>query len=100
MTLPVMEPDLDHATLKEWAQLVDTGPFSSLCWGERIAFDNPESLTLLGAVAAWTDRVRLVTTVVTSRTRSVQADMAPSSVKLSGLSKAMRSPQHSDENGP
>ncbi|CAN3130146.1 Luciferase family protein [Mycobacterium sp. smrl_JER01] len=62
--MPVMEPDLDRATLKSWAQLVDGGPFSSLCWGERIAFDNPESLTLLGALAAWTDRVRLVTTVV------------------------------------
>jgi alkanesulfonate monooxygenase SsuD/methylene tetrahydromethanopterin reductase-like flavin-dependent oxidoreductase (luciferase family) len=64
MKLPVMEPDLDRATLRSWAQLVDGGPFSSLCWGERIAFDNPESLTLLGALAAWTDRVRLVTTVV------------------------------------
>ena len=32
--------------------------------GERIAFDNPDSLTLLGALAAWTDRVRLVTTVI------------------------------------
>ncbi|WP_085177769.1 LLM class flavin-dependent oxidoreductase [Mycolicibacterium iranicum] len=62
--MPVMEPNLDRATLKSWAQLVDGGPFSSLCWGERIAFDNPESLTLLGALAAWTDRVRLVTTVV------------------------------------
>ena len=59
-----MEPDLDAATLKEWALLVDSGPFSSLCWGERMAFDNPESLTLLGAMAAWTDRVRLVTTVI------------------------------------
>ena len=64
MTMPVMEPDLDAATLQAWAQQIDDGPFSSLCWGERIAFDNPESLTLLGALAAWTDRVRLVTTVV------------------------------------
>ncbi|MDG4666315.1 LLM class flavin-dependent oxidoreductase [Mycobacterium sp. 236(2023)] len=64
MTMPVMEPDLDRAMLKSWAQLVDEGPFSSLCWGERIAFDNPESLTLLGALGAWTERVRLVTTVV------------------------------------
>ncbi|MBX7456363.1 LLM class flavin-dependent oxidoreductase [Mycolicibacterium sp. 3033] len=64
MTMPVMEPDLDSATLRAWARLVDDGPFSSLCWGERIAFDNPESLTLLGALAAWTERVRLVTTVV------------------------------------
>jgi alkanesulfonate monooxygenase SsuD/methylene tetrahydromethanopterin reductase-like flavin-dependent oxidoreductase (luciferase family) len=64
MTLPVMEPDLDAATLKAWARVVDDGPFSSLCWGERIAFDNPDSLTLLGAMSAWTDRVRLVTTVI------------------------------------
>ena len=62
--MPVMEPDLDAATLKAWAHVIDDGPFSSLCWGERIAFDNPESLTLMGALAAWTDRVRLVTTVV------------------------------------
>ncbi|WP_260156209.1 LLM class flavin-dependent oxidoreductase [Mycolicibacterium iranicum] len=64
MTMPVMEPGLDRQTLKSWAQLVDGADFSSLCWGERIAFDNPESLTLLGALAAWTERVRLVTTVV------------------------------------
>ncbi|MGV0853359.1 LLM class flavin-dependent oxidoreductase [Mycolicibacterium phlei] len=64
MTMPVMEPDLDAATLREWARVIDEGPFSSLCWGERIAFDNPHSLTLLGALAAWTDRVRLVTTVI------------------------------------
>jgi alkanesulfonate monooxygenase SsuD/methylene tetrahydromethanopterin reductase-like flavin-dependent oxidoreductase (luciferase family) len=64
MTMPVMEPDLDAATLQAWAQQIDSGPFSSLCWGERIAFSNPDSLTLLGALAAWTERVRLVTTVV------------------------------------
>ena len=64
MTLPVMEPDLDAGVLKSWARIVDDGPFSSLCWGERIAFGNPDSLTLLGAVSAWTDRVRLVTTVI------------------------------------
>jgi alkanesulfonate monooxygenase SsuD/methylene tetrahydromethanopterin reductase-like flavin-dependent oxidoreductase (luciferase family) len=67
MTLPVMEPDLwvDGAEMLEaWCRAIDEGPFASLCFGERIAFDNPETLTLLGAVAAWTARVRLVTTVV------------------------------------
>ena len=64
MTMPVMEPDLDATTLKAWATAIDDGPFASLCWGERIAFDNPEAITLLGALAAWTDRVRLVTTVL------------------------------------
>jgi glyoxylase I family protein len=39
-------------------------------------------------------------TVVTNRTRSVHADKAPSSVSESGLSNAIRSPQHIDENGP
>jgi alkanesulfonate monooxygenase SsuD/methylene tetrahydromethanopterin reductase-like flavin-dependent oxidoreductase (luciferase family) len=64
MTMPVMEPDLDAATLRDWARAIDDGPFSALCWGERIAFTNPDSLTLLGALAAWTDRVELVTTVI------------------------------------
>ena len=66
MTLPVMEPDLwdSPSTLEEWARAVDAGPFSSLCFGERMAFDNPETLVLLGAASAWTSRVRLVTTVI------------------------------------
>ena len=50
--------------LRNWARAIDEGPFSSLCWGERIAFENPDNLTLLGALAAWTDRVRLLTTVI------------------------------------
>ena len=67
MTLPVMEPDLweyGGRTLETWARAIDEGPFSSLCFGERMAFDNPETLTLLGAAAAWTSRVDLVTTVL------------------------------------
>jgi alkanesulfonate monooxygenase SsuD/methylene tetrahydromethanopterin reductase-like flavin-dependent oxidoreductase (luciferase family) len=64
MTMPVMEPDLDATVLESWARTVDEGPFSSLCWGERITFSNPDSLTLLGALAAWTTRVRLLTTVI------------------------------------
>jgi alkanesulfonate monooxygenase SsuD/methylene tetrahydromethanopterin reductase-like flavin-dependent oxidoreductase (luciferase family) len=64
MTMPVMEPDLDVPLLRDWAHAIDEGPFSSLCWGERIAFGNPDSLTFLGAMAAWTARVRLVTTVI------------------------------------
>jgi alkanesulfonate monooxygenase SsuD/methylene tetrahydromethanopterin reductase-like flavin-dependent oxidoreductase (luciferase family) len=64
MTLPVMEPDLDADVLEGWCRAVDDGPFASLCFGERMAFDNPDALTLLGAVAAWTSRVEVVTTVV------------------------------------
>ena len=50
--------------LGDWARLIDEGPFASLCFGERMAFDNPDTLVLLGACAAWTSRVRLVTTVI------------------------------------
>ena len=50
MTMPVMEPDLDASVLRRWATMIDEGPFSSLCWGERVAFGNPEAVTLLGAV--------------------------------------------------
>lgn len=64
MTLPVMEPGIGPERLQEWSELIDAGPFSSLCFGERMAFDNPDALTLLGAVAAWTRRVRITTTVV------------------------------------
>ena len=64
MTMPVMEPDLDAGLLRDWAQTVDGGPFASLSWGERIAFSNPDSLTLLGALSAWTQRVRLLTTLI------------------------------------
>jgi alkanesulfonate monooxygenase SsuD/methylene tetrahydromethanopterin reductase-like flavin-dependent oxidoreductase (luciferase family) len=55
---------LDAQVLRAWARAIDGGPFSSLCWGERMAFDNPETLTLMGALAAWTDQVRLMTTVI------------------------------------
>jgi len=66
MTLPVMEPDLweSDSTLERWARAVDEGPYSSLCFGERMAFANPDALVLLGACAAWTSRVRLVNTVI------------------------------------
>ena len=63
MTLPVMEANLDRATLKAWCETIDAGPWASLALGERIAFVNPEFLTTLAAAAAWTNRVELVATI-------------------------------------
>jgi hypothetical protein len=85
MTMPVMEPNLDATVLQTWARAIDEGPFSSLCWGERIAFDNPDNLTLLGALAAWTERVRLVTTVIVPQLHD-PVMLAKASVDLPGLS--------------
>ncbi|MEQ6903088.1 LLM class flavin-dependent oxidoreductase [Nocardioides sp. YIM 152588] len=64
LTLPVMEPHVGAETLRDWTSAIDAGPFSSIAFGERVAFDNPDALTLLGAVAAWTTRVPITTTVI------------------------------------
>jgi alkanesulfonate monooxygenase SsuD/methylene tetrahydromethanopterin reductase-like flavin-dependent oxidoreductase (luciferase family) len=63
MTLPVMEPDLDRTLLREWVEAIDRGPYASLAFGERIIFDNPDAAVMLGAAAAWTERVEIVTTI-------------------------------------
>lgn len=67
MTLPLMEPGVNGEMLERWARAVDAGPYSSLCFGERMAFDNPEVIALAGACSAWTSRVRLVTTVIVAQ---------------------------------
>lgn len=63
MTLPVMEPDLDRQILHDWVKAIDQGPWDSLAFGERIIFDNPDAAVMLGACAAWTERVEIVTTI-------------------------------------
>lgn len=67
MTLPLMEPHVTGTVLETWARAIDRGPFASLCFGERMAFDNPEIMTLLGACAAWTERVQLKTTIIVAQ---------------------------------
>ena len=59
MTLPVMEPGLDASILETWSRRIDDGPFSSLCFGERMAFDNPHALPdarVLAGISEETDR--------------------------------------------
>jgi len=63
MTMPVMEPELDREVLERWALGIDAGPWSTLAFGERMAFTNPEITALLGACAAWTRRCAIVTTI-------------------------------------
>ena len=64
ITYPVMEPGWTGAILKQWAEAIDQGPFSSLSFGERIAYDNPDFMTAMGACAGWTKRVDLAATVL------------------------------------
>lgn len=64
MTVPSMIEGLDRSVLLEWFRRIDTGPFSTLAIGERIAYPNVELFTTLAAAAAVTERVRLMATVV------------------------------------
>ncbi|MFK7976101.1 MAG: LLM class flavin-dependent oxidoreductase [Halioglobus sp.] len=64
MTLPVTEPGWNRDVLLQWAEKIDTGPFSSLALGERVFFPSPEIMATLGACAAITQRVKLVATVL------------------------------------
>lgn len=63
MTMPAMEANLTGAILEQWAREVDCGPYACLAMGERIPFDSPDIVALLGACAGWTKRVRLNATV-------------------------------------
>ena len=63
MTLPVMEPDLTRKDLEKWTKKIDTGPWSHIALGERILFPNPEFISALSAVSAWTNRVEIIATV-------------------------------------
>jgi alkanesulfonate monooxygenase SsuD/methylene tetrahydromethanopterin reductase-like flavin-dependent oxidoreductase (luciferase family) len=49
--------------MKQWATMIDQGPWASLALGERITFVNPEFMTSLAACAAWTERVELISTI-------------------------------------
>ena len=63
MTLPVMEPDLTRQDLEDWTTRIDAGPWSHIALGERILFHNPEFISTLSAVAAWTKRVEIIATI-------------------------------------
>jgi alkanesulfonate monooxygenase SsuD/methylene tetrahydromethanopterin reductase-like flavin-dependent oxidoreductase (luciferase family) len=99
MTMPVMEPDLDATVLENWARAIDNGPFSSLCWGERIAFENPDNLTLLGALAAWTSRIRLLTTVIMPQLHH-PVMLARANVLLPGRYTPLRGRSHLHQSQP
>lgn len=65
MALPVTVAGLWDApdTLEDWSRAIDDGPFSSIGFGTRIAGDIPDLVALLGAVAAWTNRVPILASV-------------------------------------
>ncbi len=84
--LPNTVPGTTGDLLLDWAVRADQGPFSSIGVLDRIAYDSHDPLVSLGAVAAATSRVRLVTMVVVGplRTAAILAKQAASVDALSG----------------
>ena len=62
--LPGTIPGTKGEQIIEWARRADAGPFSSLASLDRLVYRNYESLIMLAAAAAVTQRVRLMTTVL------------------------------------
>ncbi len=62
--LPGTIPWASSTQILEWARRADAGPFSTLGCLDRLVYRNYESLTVLAAAAAVTQRIRLMTTVL------------------------------------
>jgi alkanesulfonate monooxygenase SsuD/methylene tetrahydromethanopterin reductase-like flavin-dependent oxidoreductase (luciferase family) len=62
--LPATIPEAQPSVILEWAKRADAGPFSSLGIIDRLVYPNFEPLVTLGAVAAVTRRVRLMTAIL------------------------------------
>ncbi|MDH3685851.1 MAG: LLM class flavin-dependent oxidoreductase [Myxococcales bacterium] len=70
MTLPTMAPDVADHRLFDWIDRIESGPFSTIAVGERIAFPNPEAWVVLAAAVARTKRVRVASTLAIAPLRS------------------------------
>lgn len=62
--LPASIPGVSREQVLDWARQADSGPFSSLGIIDRVVYPNWDPLISLAAVAAVTQRVRLMTTLL------------------------------------
>ncbi|MFQ5967697.1 MAG: LLM class flavin-dependent oxidoreductase [Acidimicrobiia bacterium] len=62
--LPTTTPGFSGELISDWARRAEEAGFNSLGVVDRVAYDSLEPLTALGAAAAVTSRVRLVTMAV------------------------------------
>jgi alkanesulfonate monooxygenase SsuD/methylene tetrahydromethanopterin reductase-like flavin-dependent oxidoreductase (luciferase family) len=70
IAFPKIIPANHGARIVEWAARADEGPFSSLALIDRLVYGTHESLIVLAAAAAVTERVRLMPTVLIAPLRS------------------------------
>ena len=68
--LPATIPGVQGSVIVEWAAKADDGPFSSVSVLDRLVYPNYEPMVVLGAAAAVTSRVRLMTSILLAPLRS------------------------------
>lgn len=84
--LPSTIPCVPGDTVLEWAREADRAGFSSVATLDRLVYDNYDSLTTLAAVAAVTERVRLLTSILISPLYTNTALLAKQAATIDRLS--------------
>ncbi len=84
--LPNAVPGLDGRLVMDWARSAEERGFSTLGTIDRVLFPNYESLIVLAAAAAVTERIRLMTDILISPLRNNTPVLAKQAASLDNIS--------------
>jgi Coenzyme F420-dependent N5,N10-methylene tetrahydromethanopterin reductase and related flavin-dependent oxidoreductases len=84
--LPNAVPGLDGRLVMDWARSAEERGFSTLVTIDRVLFPNYESLIVLAAAAAVTERIRLMTDILISPLRNNTPVLAKQAASLDNIS--------------